>query len=338
MKNILAFALLFSSFITHAQITITSDEFPELGDENKVFISDFSLRDFPFTLEDLDDTDTFSLDINDFFVDSIAFQNLVDPATAAGGDDIKGAEMAFNTSLGVTFAKRVGDSLMVVGVTPVLFDLPSIVGFGFDEPATYYTAPMSFNSMMSDSASTKQDLGIFSVHVKLKMDYEVNGHGRIKTSEGWFKVIRLQRRFEFIIKTVPIIGDPFEQRGLYVNWEFLTEDEKWPLVKFSPINDDLGGGSNDTIMRVEVLFTDRPTSTIQMEKQQLNIKTVKNGVVVFNSDYDGIFECYGLDGKLHFSSKVESDEQIAFRLPNGIYFSRMTLNNGTVLTKKIFSE
>ncbi|MFY0673300.1 MAG: hypothetical protein JXQ87_07840 [Bacteroidia bacterium] len=338
MKHVLVFSLVLSSVICNAQITITSNDFPELGDENRVMISDFSLRDFPFTLEDLDDADTFSLDISEFFVDSIAYQNLVDPASAAGGDDIEGAEMAFNTSLGVTFAKTVGDSLMVVGVTPVLFDLPSIVGFGFDEPATYYTTPMSFDSAMSDSASTKQDLGIFTIHVKLKMDYVVNGHGRVKTSEGWFNVIRLQRRFEFIIKTVPIIGDPFEQKGLYVNWEFLTEDEKWPLVKFSPINDDFGGGSNDTIMRVEVLFTDRPTARKQYEELKLNIQTRKNGLVIYNSDYQGQFECYGVDGKLHFSQQMKNGERATFALPRGISVARLTLENGEVLTKNIFIE
>lgn len=338
MKNILVFALLVISTVANAQITITSDEFPELGDENRVEIKDFQPDSFPMQLFDLR-YDTFFVNISDVLPDTVINQDLIEPKDAEGGSEIKNADMAFNTSLGVTFFKEIGDSLMVVGVTPVLFDLPSIVGFPFNEPVIYYSTPMSFDSIMYDSTTTKQDFGIAKIEIALKMSYVVNGHGQIKTNGGLFDVLRMRRTFDLKIKTIPLFGDPVEQEALYVNWEFLTTGEQWPILRAATILDNVAGGQ-DTIVRFETLVTTSVGGNSQII-DPFEVLSFHSYIKINSHENDLLVNIMDLQGRIvsnTFLHKTEEEVSLS-DIESGLYIIHCEdLKTGNVISKKIYKN
>lgn len=305
MKIITITTMLFLAvFSAIGQITITSDAFPQLGDKFDISVTNYHVDSFPESLFDLR-YDTFTQDLTDIKVDSIRLEQLISPNVAPGGNDITGAEMVFNTALGLAFAKVIGDSMTFVGITPTILDLPSVLGFQFDEPLNFYKAPITMSDVYADSTETKRDLGLAKVFIKVKSEYEINGSGRLKVKTGEYDVLRLRRRFEFQIRTVPIFGDEITQEALYVSWEFLSEKDKWPVLRAATILNDIGTNNEDTVVRFEILTKKGVSVNNQLENVSLSILNF-NQYLVIDGIENGRVEVYNLAGQLVRSAAVNS--------------------------------
>ncbi|MBI1185138.1 hypothetical protein GC194_12760 [bacterium] len=334
MKHLLFSILLMSlSYISFGQPVLNRDIFPDLGESFQIEVTNFSPDSFPrqlfYTWENF-----FDVDLSGIPVDSTVTERYESPDHALGGADISNAEMAFETPLGVTFARKDGDRFNQVGVCPTILKLPVVTGFQFDKPLGYYDCPIEVNTVFKDSTTSKKDLGLFKVNVLVRAKYEVNGYGNIKLKSGSYKVLRLQREFEFIITTIPLVGNPVKQRGVYVNWEFLSEKEHWPIPRAATLLNDLGTGNQDTVVRFEVL----KGSTVDAQAMIVNqggLFINENGIQIDqNLIGNYILQLIDLTGRAIIKTNISSTVAFDTNSLKGMYLAILVDDEGKIVDSK----
>ncbi|MEX1191368.1 MAG: T9SS type A sorting domain-containing protein [Brumimicrobium sp.] len=87
------------------------------------------------------------------------------------------------------------------------------------------------------------------------------------------------------------------------------------------------------ITYLKITGTEDATSSITEEEENNLIKVASNGKTIFvNTDIEGDFELFNLNGKKEFSSKLKSGEnQITQNNLEGIYFVRLKNNVGEIV-------
>lgn len=300
----LSILLLFAAFSVNGQVTITRNNFPDIGDKityQRVLLKNDQI---PLALYDTASTD-FSIDLS--YLDTMIALNDTDyfiPANEAdGGGDIKNAEFAFKASFGHGFFNRNGDELQMVGVSPDDPNLPFTMGFQFDKPLLHFNTPINVdtNTTYKDVATASRNLVVVDIKVKVNAEYEVFGEGKMTIPSGKeYDVIRLRRKYVFEVKATPIVGEPTISTDSLITWEFYT-----PEIPSTILRVDARMKDGDTLWYYD-FYHEFLTISKQKVNTELSYKVVQSGseIIISNANSNkfnaSIFDLKGRD----FGTKV----------------------------------
>ncbi|MGB0432531.1 MAG: T9SS type A sorting domain-containing protein, partial [Bacteroidia bacterium] len=120
-------------------------------------------------------------------------------------------------------------------------------------------------------------------------------------------------------------GEPVTQHGIYINWEFLTEGEKWPLLKAATILDDITGGSQDTVVRFETLVTQPVSDNTEIQKLDYNAYYGNNSIYMNGIVKPTFIQVFDIKGRVVYSGIADnnitidlSSEEDGFYIVNAI--------------------
>lgn len=242
MKRLLfLFAICLTSF-AQAQVTITSDDFPKVGDRFEVNIVEFDGNNTPLEPFRIS-VGAFNIDLSALVPTEKDIDVIVAPSELGGGNQISGADYGVAYGIGNAFLKEEDDTIYMVGLSPQI-DFPLTLAFQFDSDLSFTESPLTYGSAVLDSTTSSISIPfVVDIDAEMKMDYEVNGYGSLTIpGDTTFDVIRLRRSTTFF-GTVEQRGNPEIDtiRDTMITWEFYTP------------------GYSSTVLRVD--FSTRPTDT-----------------------------------------------------------------------------
>jgi len=235
MKKAFFFLSIFTASLTQAQVTVTSADFPEVGDEFDVNTIELEKANIPLA-PFYTGVDKFDLDLSDMPAVDRDKDVIEKPSDLSGGDQITGAEYGVAYGIGNAFLKNDGNNIEMVGLSPVL-DLPLTLAFQFDSDLRFMETPMTFESTVLDSTTSSIQIPFFyDISASVKLEYEVNGYGSLKIpGDTTFDVIRLRRVVHFYAIAEQLLTSQIDTiQDSMVTWEFYTP------------------GYSSTVMRVDI--------------------------------------------------------------------------------------
>lgn len=223
MKRALFLVAICITSLAQAQVSLTSADFPKVGDRFEVNIVEFTPSNTPVT-PFLPSTTAFDIDLSNLVPTEKDIDLIEKPSDLGGGNQISGADYGVTYGIGNAFMKEDGDNIYMVGLSPQI-DFPLTLAFQFDSDLSFMEAPVSYGDSVLDSTTSSISIPfVVKIDAAMKMDYEVNGYGRLKIpGDTAFDVIRIRRETTFF-GTVDQRGEPEIDtlRDTMITWEFYT--------------------------------------------------------------------------------------------------------------------
>lgn len=213
---------LFAAALVKGQISLGPEIFPQKGDTLPFQRTIISPDEIPLRLFDTTSA-TFNVDLSAWEYDEKGNLIMEDPKKVPSGNEVPKAELAYRTSFGNLFFNFSDNNMNIIGIAPAL-DLPTEIAFQFDSAVAHIESPLEYLDRYNASTTSSRDLGFLKVEATMNAQYQVNGYGTIISPDNKsVEVLRVRRRYEFEIKTIPIAGSPTIEKALFVNWEFYAD-------------------------------------------------------------------------------------------------------------------
>jgi len=344
MKRTLLALLLFSAAFVQAQDTLTTADYPVVGDSFFVNNVLFDETNIPWTVFNTAQTQ-FSYDLSNIIPTERDTDIVEKPGDLDGGNQISGADYGFAYGIGNAFLKNTSENIEMVGLSPQL-DLPLTLAFQFDSVLTFMDGPeITHGSTMTDATTSDVQIPfVYDINAEIEMEYEVNGYGQLTIpGDTTFDVIRLRRVTHFFAIAKQLLTSQVDTIvDSMVTWEFYTPGYSSTVLRIDVSIEEIGANLDTfalfSFYGDDIVFTGKagPYNTNTFTAR---VNTFAEDVLKVEATEAVRMSVYDLKGAIHY----RSDEPIVQRsvnvshLESGYYLVVLHGEKGS-LTKKIFKN